>query len=160
MTAADLLPLLQTEAQALTALLQAMDELQQSLIKGSAEAIRVRALSCDNRRKALENAAQERQETQTAQHNLSLSQWIENTSDLRLRVRLQAVQKELLEKVNVLRKKQHQNQALIAQGQALTEETLQMLIHLQQQGQPAVYGRQGQEASQWEQERSICDFNA
>ena len=155
-----LLNLLQTEAKCLQELLHAQESLQQSLIKGSAEEIRIQALSCDNRIRALESATTQRQDALSMLNYQQLDDAVEQCNDLRLRTRIKAFQQQIQQDLNKLSLQQVQNQALIEQGLNLTEETLHMLVNLQQQDKPAVYGERGQDASAWEQERSICDFNA
>jgi len=155
-----LLQLLRTENVLFEQVLQQLQQQQRALIGQSPEQIRQQAQACENALQQLEPASQARLAWHQQAGWQKLSEAISASSGHPLHSELESAYTALLQQIQALQNLQYGNLALIQQGQDLTEQTLEMLVGLQQQEHPAVYGDQGQESGNWAPaSTAIYDFN-
>lgn len=152
------------EANALELVLQTLSLQQRSLIAQEPESIRACSQECETALKALEVCSQHR-------HQQVLNAGYSSVHDVLVACKNQAPEiypqleasvQHLLALLPQLQQAQYTNLALIQQGQALTENTLETLVYLQtQQNQPATYSEQGQQSSSLapQSAAAIYDFN-
>ena len=131
---------------------------QRLLIKGSAEELHANGQACQQALAQLEQVTQARLNLQQTGGWDSPEAAAEG--DLKLQTQFKICLQAIRQRLKQLRQLQTMNQALIAQAQQLNEQNIEVLMQLQQQGQPAVYGAAGDYHSQWQAENSVYDFNA
>ncbi|MBF2055492.1 MAG: flagellar export chaperone FlgN [Candidatus Sericytochromatia bacterium] len=137
---------LQQEAAALQAVLDSLQQQQTSLIAQQPEQIRACSQHCEQALQTLERSSQSRAALMAQAGWASLQEALTaaETQAHPESPQLRAVAEALLALIPQLNQAQYTTLALIQQGQALTENTLETLVHLQQeQAQPATYSGQG-----------------
>ncbi|PKL75498.1 MAG: hypothetical protein CVV27_15085 [Candidatus Melainabacteria bacterium HGW-Melainabacteria-1] len=153
-----LLTSLKHEQELLFALLAQLERQQQALVACLNDEI----LAASQQSEALLRELQQATLARLAQQQdyASLDDATESAPDLRVRTQLKATVAQLRQGREALIRIQQRNQRLADQGLSWVDATLSSFVQLQQQGQPAVYGAKGTEASDWNPERSLCDYNA
>lgn len=138
--------ILQAESAALQGVLQSLEQQQTSLIAQQPEQIRACSQRCEQALQTLERCSQTRAQLMAEAGWPSLQDALRaaETEAHPEYPQLQTVAEALLALIPRLQQAQYTTLALIQQGQALTENTLETLVHLQQeQAQPATYSGQG-----------------
>lgn len=142
----DLQQALQQESVALQAVLDSLQQQQTSLIAQQPEQIRACSQHCEQTLQALEQCSQGRAAIMASAGWAALQDALSaaETQAPEQYPALQQLATALLDLIPQLQQAQYTTLALIQQGQALTENTLETLVHLQQeQAQPATYSGQG-----------------
>lgn len=138
--------ILQAESAALQGVLQSLEQQKTSLIAQQPEQIRASSQQCEIALQALERCSQMRTKLMAEAGWPSLQAALaaaEAETPARYPALLAGAE-TLLALIPQLQQAQYTTLALIQQGQALTENTLETLVHLQQeQAQPATYSGQG-----------------
>lgn len=158
MTIEHLLECLKTEAELLQAMLSQLRLQQQALVAGDQAVMVASSQQAESLLPSLQAATEARQDAQAG--FASLDEVLDRIQGLREKTQFKVCLQTLRQGSQELALLQKRNLALIEQGLGWVDATLTSFVHLQQNGQPAVYGARGSEASDWSQERSMCDFNA
>lgn len=153
-----LLESLKDEAACLEQLLQQLRTQQAALVAGNSAELSQASQLAEAQMQALQSATARRVDVQSAFETLDAA--AESAPDLRSRTQIKAFLAQLRNGCQALIELHQRNSALAEQGLQLVDATLSSFVQLQQQGQPAVYGARGNDATQWQSERSMCDFNA
>lgn len=153
-----LLESLKDEATCLEQLLIQLRRQQAAMVAGNSLELSEASQVAETLISDLQTATARRVDAQAAFE--SLDQAIESAPDLRTRTQLKVHLTQLRTGSEELQLLHERNAALAQQGLEVVDATLNSFVQLQNQGQPAVYGARGTDASQWQSERSMCDFNA
>ncbi|MEZ0369506.1 MAG: flagellar export chaperone FlgN [Candidatus Sericytochromatia bacterium] len=154
----ELLECLKLEASCLQELLVQLRLQQQALVAGDQTGMLAASHNVENLLKPMQAASEQRQSV--AQAWESLEDAMNQSPDLRSRTQFKVCLQALRQGAIELRQLHQRNSTLIVQGLSWVDASLSTFIQLQQQGQPAVYGATGGEATDWNPERSIFDSNA
>lgn len=160
MSANEILDCLRSESQAMRELLAELKLQQQTLISGNANQLQQQSQSCQLQIQKIEALSQERQRLQTEWAGEAQPDLLALTADQpQLQAKIKICQHMLRSQTQELQRFQSQNQSLIAQAQSVNESSLEALLQLQRQGNPAVYTASGT-TPEWSTEPSVYDYNA
>ncbi len=157
MSAADILDCLRLESQSMRELLSELKLQQQTLISGNADQLQQHSLICQQQIQKLEQLTQQRQSLQAELGTEDLLQLTENDPPLQAKIKI--CQHMLRSQIQELKRFQSQNLSLIDQAQSVNENSLESLLQLQRQDNPAVYTASGT-TPEWTTEPSVYDYNA
>lgn len=155
MSASEILDCLRLETQAMRELLAELKLQQQTLISGTAPQLQQQSQNCQQQIQKLEVLSQKRQRLQTEDAESDLKE----SDQTQIQAKIKICQHMLLAQIQELKRFQSQNQGLIAQAQSVNETSLEALLQLQRQVNPAVYTASGS-SPEWATAPSVYDYNA
>ena len=157
MSANEILDCLRLESQIMRDLLTELKLQQQTLISGNAEQLQAQSQNCQMQIQKLESITQQRQRIHA---ELGGEDLLELTAtDPPLQAKIKICQHMLRSQIEQLQRFQSHNQSLITQAHRVNENSIESLLQLQRQGNPAVYTASGV-TPDWSTEPSVYDYNA